>query len=141
MRSARLASQSRAGIPSNPAIVANKTTQTVNAFGNVAQAQVFDFGNLTAPARTYNYTYLTDSGYLAKYIRNRLTSATVTSSQGTITLVGITYDNYGCAGNLLRSQCGRRSVRRVCLYQPGLHRLYIDGKPNPRARYARRRQL
>jgi hypothetical protein len=59
---------------------------------------VFDFGNLSTPARTYNFTYLANSNYISRYIRNRLLQATVTPAGGSsTTLVSNTYDNYGCA--------------------------------------------
>ncbi len=37
-------------------------------------------------------TYLTDSNYLNRYIRNRMTNATVTTSAGTITAASAAYD-------------------------------------------------
>jgi hypothetical protein len=37
-----------------------KTAQTLDIYGNMTQSQIFDYGNLSTPARTYNYTYLTD---------------------------------------------------------------------------------
>ena len=55
---------------------ATKTVQTLDTHGNLTQSQAFDYGNLSTPARTYNYFYLT--GYASQFIFNRLTSATVT---------------------------------------------------------------
>jgi RHS repeat-associated protein/uncharacterized repeat protein (TIGR01451 family) len=82
-----------------------KTAQTLDIYGNMTQSQIFDYGNLSTAARTYNYTYLSDwtfnqyyvTQYIPKYIRNRLTLATVTSSQGTTTLVQNCYDS-ACPG-------------------------------------------
>jgi RHS repeat-associated protein len=59
------------------------------------QQQVYDFGNLSTPARTYNLTYVTDANYTSRYIRNRLLTATVTLASGSTTaLVTNTYDGY-----------------------------------------------
>src|SRR5439155_15756304 len=58
-------------------------------------SQIFDFGNLSTPARTYNYSYLTDSNYVSRYIRNRLSSVTVTAGGVTTPLNTSYYDNAG----------------------------------------------
>jgi RHS repeat-associated protein len=69
------------------------TTQTLDIYGNLTQMNVFDYGNTSGtPTRTYNLTYLNSSPYPSMYIRNRLTSATVTTSAGTTTLVTNGYD-------------------------------------------------
>jgi RHS repeat-associated protein len=72
------------------------TNQTLDIYGNLTQAQVFDYGNTSGtPTRTYNLTYLHNimpEYYVALYIRNRLTSATLTTSAGTTTLVTNSYD-------------------------------------------------
>jgi YD repeat-containing protein len=64
--------------------------------GNVTQSQIYNYGNLTTPARTYNYTYLGsgtgESFYPAHYIFNRVNSATVTEGSTTVTLVTNGYD-------------------------------------------------
>ena len=39
---------------------------------------MYDYGNLTTPAKTYNYTYLTDTNYTSRYIRNRVVQVTST---------------------------------------------------------------
>lgn len=70
-----------------------KTVQTLDANGNIQTSNIYDYGNLSTAARTYTYTYLTDSNYTSRYIRNRLLTATVTSSAGAITLVNNCYDN------------------------------------------------
>jgi hypothetical protein len=58
---------------------------------NLTQSHPFDYGNLSTPARTYNYSYLT--GYASQFIFNRLTSATVTPAGGSaITLGTNSYD-------------------------------------------------
>jgi hypothetical protein len=51
-------------------------------YGNITQSLAFAYGNLTTPARTYNYTYVTDANYISRYIRNRLVTATVTPAGG-----------------------------------------------------------
>jgi RHS repeat-associated protein len=68
------------------------TQQTLDIYGNTTQTKLYDYGNPTTPARTYNYTYLSSSYYLNAYIRNRLTQATVTGSSGTVTLETDSYD-------------------------------------------------
>ena len=57
-----------------------QTSQIVDIYGNVTQVKNFDWGNLTSPVKTYNYTYLGGTGshtYLTDYIRNRLSTAMV----------------------------------------------------------------
>src|SRR5262249_49966126 len=91
--------------------VQSKSTQTLDAYGNLTQSAVYDFGNLTTPVKTYNYTYLhnVDGNYDARYIRNRGTNVTVKPAGGpTTTLAMNTYDNYstacgGTAGMALRT--------------------------------------
>jgi YD repeat-containing protein len=73
----------------------SKTTQVVGGRGNVTQVQNYNYGNLTTPARTYNYTYADASGYTSKYIYNLLTLATVTDGTSTPTLATNTYDSIG----------------------------------------------
>ena len=46
----------------------SQTNQTVDVYGNVTQVQKFNFGNLTTPLRTYNYSYLNSSNYTSLYI-------------------------------------------------------------------------
>jgi YD repeat-containing protein len=73
----------------------SKTVQTLDTYGNLTQAQVYDYGWPTVgstPLRTYNYTYLADGNYTSRYIRNRMTSVTVTSASGTLTLASKGYD-------------------------------------------------
>ncbi len=72
--------------------VVSQTNQTVDVYGNVTQVKKFNFGNLTTPARTYNYSYLNSSNYTSRYIYNRLVSATVTDGTNTVTLASNTYD-------------------------------------------------
>ena len=72
------------------------TRQTLDIYGNLTQAQVWDYGNTSGtPTRTYNLTYLNSSIYTSKYIRNRLSTASVTTSAGTTTLVTNGYDGPG----------------------------------------------
>jgi hypothetical protein len=44
--------------PGTGSAVQTKNTQTLDIYGNLSQSQVFHYGNLTTPARTYNYSYL-----------------------------------------------------------------------------------
>jgi hypothetical protein len=75
----------------------SKTEQTLDTYGNITQSKIYNYGNLTTPARTYNLTYLTDGNYISRYIRNRLTQATVTPAGGaTMTLVQNSYDQATC---------------------------------------------
>ena len=70
-----------------------KTDQTVDVYGNVTQVKKYQFGSLTTPARTYNYSYLNSSGYTSLYIFNRLTTATVTDGTTTVYLASNGYDS------------------------------------------------
>ena len=70
-----------------------KTNQTLDQYGNMLTMQVYDFGNLNTPARTYTNTYLSDSNYTSRHIVNRLTSSTVTDGTRTTTLVTNTYES------------------------------------------------
>ena len=82
-----------------------KTTQTVDLYGNLLQSNVYNYGNLSTPARTYDYTYLMDSNYTSRYIRNRLRQVTVTAGANATTLISNTYDtNSGCGA--LRDRTG-----------------------------------
>ncbi len=76
----------------------SKTEQTVDAHGNVTQTKVYDFGNLTTPARTYTNTYLTDANYTSRNIWNRLVSSTVSSASQSVQLVSNQYDTYSAGG-------------------------------------------
>lgn len=73
--------------------VQSQVTQTLDTYGNVTQTNTFDYGNLTTAARTYNYTYVTNTNYASLYIRNRLQSAVVSNSAQNVTLVTNTYDS------------------------------------------------
>ena len=73
----------------------SKTTQALDAYGNVTQVSNYDYGNLSNAARTYSYTYLTGANYAPLYIFNRLTAATLTTGGRTTTLVENQYDNQG----------------------------------------------
>ncbi|PWU10677.1 MAG: hypothetical protein C5B51_03885, partial [Terriglobia bacterium] len=70
-----------------------KTAQTLDIYGNLTQSTVYDYGNLNTPARTYNFSYLADTNYTSRFIRNRLTQATVTPYGGSaLTLASNNYD-------------------------------------------------
>ena len=82
------------GDPNTGSAAATKTVQTLDTHGNLTQSQAFDYGNLSTPARTYNYSYLTGSNYTSRYIYNRLSSVSMTPAGGSaITLVTKSYDN------------------------------------------------
>jgi RHS repeat-associated protein len=70
----------------------SKTEQTLDTHGNVLQSKVYNYGNLTTPARTYNYTWLASSAYTSLHIWNRLLQSSVTNGTDTIQLVSQTYD-------------------------------------------------
>jgi len=77
------------------------TQQTLDSYGygNLVQTQIFDYNNLSTPARTTNYTYVTDPNYTSRYVRNRLLTSTVTSASGTLTLATNTFDNPAICGS------------------------------------------
>ena len=70
------------------------TVQSLDAYGNLTQQQVYDYGSATV-SRTYNLAYLTDANYVNRYIRNRLTSATVTANGIQTSLKVTGYDGTG----------------------------------------------
>ena len=70
--------------------VQTKNTQTLDSAGNLTVSEVYDYGNLATPARTYNYSYLTDANYTNRWTQNRVTQVTM---NGTV-LVTNTYDGY-----------------------------------------------
>ena len=74
-----------------------ETTQTVDTYGNVTQVNQYNYGNLSTPYRTTNYAYLNSSGYLSRYIYNRITSATETDGTNSVTLGSNSYDQTGLA--------------------------------------------
>ncbi len=80
--------------PGTAFVKQSKREQTVDTRGNVTQSKVYDYGNLTTPARTYNSTYLSNSNYTSRYIYNRLGSSAVTPAGGSATtLVTNSYDS------------------------------------------------
>jgi len=79
----------------NPTQVQKKTEQTRDIYGNVTQTKIYNYGNLTTPARTYTNTYLTGANYTSRYIFNRLASSTVTDGSVTTTLASNLFDG-GC---------------------------------------------
>jgi hypothetical protein len=78
------------------------SAQTLDQYGNVTQSILYPFNNTTTPLKTYNNTYLNDSGtnpitggpntYIENYIRNRLVTTTLTTGGATKTLVQNAYD-------------------------------------------------
>jgi hypothetical protein len=93
--------------PGTASAAQSKTLQILDTYGNLTQSQVYDYGNLTTPVRTYDYQYLNGANYISRYIRNRMTSASVTSASGTLNLVTNTYDNYA-APNQMQVRTGTR---------------------------------
>ena len=83
--------------PIRPQLAQKATAQTVDIYGNVTQVLNYNFGSTTGSlARTYNYTYLNSSAYTARYMYNRLVSATVTPAGGSaVGLASNVYDAYG----------------------------------------------
>lgn len=53
----------------------SKNTQTMDIYGNVTQTVAYNYGNLSTPYLTQNFTYLTS--YAPRYIYNRLLGSTV----------------------------------------------------------------
>ncbi len=78
--------------------VTAQSDQSVDAYGNVTQSKLYDYSNLSNATKTYNTTYLINSGgtnYTSLYIRNRVSMVTVTDSNGiTTNLKQNTYDQY-----------------------------------------------
>jgi hypothetical protein len=72
-----------------------KTTQTIDAWGNVTSMQIYDWGNLSTPARAYTNTYLTDPNYTSRYIHNRLLTSVLTNVTPNLTLISNIYDGSG----------------------------------------------
>src|SRR5258708_39650818 len=75
-----------------PSQIQKQTTQTLDQYGNLTQMQVYNFGNLSTPVRTYTNTYLTSSSYTSRYMFNRLRQSTVTDQTNTTTLSYVYYD-------------------------------------------------
>ncbi len=70
----------------------SKTEQTLDTHGNVTETKLYDYGNLTTPARTYTNTYLDSTEYTSKYIFNRLHTSTLSGGSQQVTLVHKQYD-------------------------------------------------
>ncbi|HEY7389597.1 MAG TPA: hypothetical protein VH640_13870 [Bryobacteraceae bacterium] len=81
--------------PGTSYAVQTKSVQTLDTYGNLVQSQVYDYANAATPARTYTYSYLTSSVYTSRYMRNLLTSASVTDSKGQMTVLGGNTFDYG----------------------------------------------
>jgi len=71
-----------------------QTVQTQDSYGNVSTSQVYDYGNLSTPARKYSNTYLYqgNTNYSSRYIYNRLLTSTLTSVSPNIVLAQNAYD-------------------------------------------------
>ncbi|MCC7152928.1 MAG: hypothetical protein IT161_00055, partial [Bryobacterales bacterium] len=66
--------------------IQSKTTQVIDAHGNLTEQKVYGFTDLTTVKRTQTMTYLSPIGY----IRNRLLTASVDGAQ----MAANTYDQY-----------------------------------------------
>jgi len=111
---------------SNAVQTATVQTPDPNGYGNIIQRQVFDYGNLSTPARTYNYTYVTDPNYTSRYIRNRLLSASVTSSSGNLTLATNCYDATSGCGTSLSTDTNSNWQWYLPQYYPAAQTLLHD---------------
>jgi len=63
-----------------------QTVQTQDSYGNVLTTNIYDYGNLNTPARTYAnaYLYQNNTNYSSRYIYNRLLTSTLTSASPNI---------------------------------------------------------
>ena len=59
-----------------------KTEQSLDTHGNVIWTKVYNYGDLSTPARTYNHTYLSGSDYTSRFIFNLVAASTVTPAGG-----------------------------------------------------------
>ncbi len=79
------------------------TSQVLDSYGNLTSKYVYNYSNLTNwTVRQYSLSYLTDSNYTSRYIRNRLTSAAVLQGGTWYTLAQNYYDQYSatsCGGS------------------------------------------
>jgi RHS repeat-associated protein len=78
----------------------SKTAQTIDAHGNATSASLYDFGNLSTPARTYSTAYLAGTEYASRNIWNRPVQTTVTNGAQTAVLSTSSYDDYASCGSL-----------------------------------------
>jgi YD repeat-containing protein len=60
--------------------IQTKSTQVLDAYGNISNLKIYPYGNLSTPARTYEYTYLhvSNTNYAPRYIRNRVSEVYLT---------------------------------------------------------------
>jgi hypothetical protein len=89
----RYISDSYSTIDPNTSPQIARTNQTRDNFGNLTQLKVYDYNNQITPSRTYNNTFRTDTVYTNRYIRNLLSTGTVTpTGTATIPLATNNYD-------------------------------------------------
>jgi RHS repeat-associated protein len=81
----------------------SKTQQELDGYSNVVHTWLYDFSNLSTPARTYTNSYLSNTNYSSRYILNRLVDSDLVSGSQTIHLATITYD-----GGTLTNRTGLR---------------------------------
>ena len=82
--------------------VYSQQVQTVDAYGNVTQTQIWDYSTSSpsgTATRTYKSYYNQPAGFLSAYIYNALDHTVLNDANGnSVTLVQNTYDTYGTGG-------------------------------------------
>jgi RHS repeat-associated protein len=81
--------------PGTPAAGRARIEMLRDAYGNLLESRHFDYGNSEVPARTFRHTYLYESRYITRHIKNRLVCSTVSDERDTIELVRNQYDTLG----------------------------------------------
>ncbi len=66
--------------------------QALDAYGNVVAASMGDYASVNPNRWNFFYTYLTDSNYTSKFIRNRVTQAITMRNNVSLTLGANVYD-------------------------------------------------
>ena len=79
--------------PGTGSAVAKKVDQAIDQWGNLTSMTLYDYSG--AVRRTYTNTYLNTSAYTSLYIRNRLSTSSVTEAGVATTLVTNLYDGSG----------------------------------------------
>lgn len=79
--------------PGTPNQKQRRTEKDRDRFGNVIETRYFEYDKPNFPARVVRRSYLSDSVYTSRYIRNRLVSKSVTDGTETSELVRRVYDS------------------------------------------------
>jgi RHS repeat-associated protein len=95
--------------PGHPDAKIKRTEQAINDFGNLLWRKEYAHGSTTAVAREFSYSYITSSTYLAKHIRNLVSTVVLSRPGSSVTVLENTYDQYtnqsGCVvGSLAEMQ-------------------------------------